>query len=1277
MLLDRIDIDAHGPLQRVELGPFSEHLNVVCGPEGAGKTAIARFVRDTLVSRQYPLGMMSSSSGRVVWMDGNGLVQCLREQDGTRTGRTTIDFQPRGDFSDTYRSLTGSWLSKSDAANQTDQARALAALQWPEALVDSVITDTAVTNLGRVVSACLSSGLDAPETYKALPLDHELYRYSDALELHEETPGRDRRRLRDELADVEAEIGRIEASDVDYQRLVRRRDELTSRLSSSSARYENLRGAESLRARLTHLCELARDLRARQSDLRQRHDSYYVGAANQGRLDDADAQLSGWRRTLSEIRALREALLTGSDPIGWYRTHEEDAILRRQRLDGLLHWTDRYERGGAWNEGDAGRYNEVRRRIDSATDHIDWLLKRYASADSVSRNWYDNLPASASYRSTTTLGDTLRAIRTDLTQVRQAAGRPAIDQARATQLDDLRRCEYWLTAAIEQLGHYRDSLRRDLPGRYRSSLTDVPRDRELRQVTADLDTCLAEAADIRRRLRMHDDATVSTSSTWVDRDAVDAEIRSIDRRLASLSRLQWLKTRRSKLLSEIGVGRKVRWASPLAEAASRWLTRLSAGRLRRVEWSKDAGGNLSQHDRRHSVSIDGRQEHECVATDRALAVLAVRMAAGDLLAATGRPAPLLLETHRELLTASASDAHVDPVTQEYYQAGSLGRLNHPIAAALHDYTRGGRQVIVLTSSEALTEQLARAHSRVFRIHAQPIVHAHRPVWQPQYENEHYVGPHPHTYGEYTVADLGSRPVSDINRDFDVAWREANGFNDSPVAVGNRDHVRTDLPPAGTQYRDGYYYANTYSTVTSEGQDGSAFGSASPANSVQASSSTAPTHASLRNTVVESPFYLTVDSPIDQAPSVDAVAAARLRGLKVTHINHLMQQDSNRLADALGLHSVDAATVRRWQAECRLACRVPNLRGFDARVLVGCGVTDPAQLAAIHPVDLLQEVEAFLATSRGQQILQSGTSQELSRITSWIAAANSSPAEREAIEKRNRRANFLGSRSGAFAGFDSDRYEYSGDSDDNDRESQSGQRRRRRTSSANGRSERSSEKRQRGSRRSGRSTSQRSHSRSGSSLRSSRRNNDRHSQSERAERERREHVRYEQDDDQQESTSHASQQENSADQPRELRFYLQRDRDVVDAPSIGARMAERLQAVGIETVNDLLTADAESIAEQLDHRRVDADTVTAWQQQAELVCRVPMLRGHDAQLLVLGEVTSPEELAQWSPDELFGMIDGISQSKEGRRIIRGGNDPDLEEVTSWIQNAHHTRELRAA
>ena len=78
----------------------------------------------------------------------------------------------------------------------------------------------------------------------------------------------------------------------------------------------------------------------------------------------------------------------------------------------------------------------------------------------------------------------------------------------------------------------------------------------------------------------------------------------------------------------------------------------------------------------------------------------------------------------------------------------------------------------------------------------------------------------------------------------------------------------------------------------------------------------------------------------------------------------------------------------------------------------------------------------------------------------------------------------------------------------------------------------------------------------------------------------------------------------------LRFFLRRESPIVDAPSIGERMAAKLEAVGIVTVDDLLLADPTELSEQLDHRRIDGDVITAWQNQAILVCRVPMLRGHD-------------------------------------------------------------------
>ena len=134
----------------------------------------------------------------------------------------------------------------------------------------------------------------------------------------------------------------------------------------------------------------------------------------------------------------------------------------------------------------------------------------------------------------------------------------------------------------------------------------------------------------------------------------------------------------------------------------------------------------------------------------------------------------------------------------------------------------------------------------------------------------------------------------------------------------------------------------------------------------------------------------------------------------------------------------------------------------------------------------------------------------------------------------------------------------------------------------------------------------------------------------------------------------------------LKFYLDLDSPVVDAPSIGPRMATRLEEHGIITVQDLLNADSESLAEQMDNRRVDAETIIAWQQQAALVCQIPNLRGHDAQLLVACELVTPSELSTMDADTVLTQVLEVAQSKEGQRILRGSKEPDLEEV-SFLQN----------
>jgi len=144
-----------------------------------------------------------------------------------------------------------------------------------------------------------------------------------------------------------------------------------------------------------------------------------------------------------------------------------------------------------------------------------------------------------------------------------------------------------------------------------------------------------------------------------------------------------------------------------------------------------------------------------------------------------------------------------------------------------------------------------------------------------------------------------------------------------------------------------------------------------------------------------------------------------------------------------------------------------------------------------------------------------------------------------------------------------------------------------------------------------------------------------------------------------------------------RFYLDRHAQVLDAPSVGSRTAERLRNAGIHTVDDLLRADPQALALQLRDRRVTAETVRQWQQQTALACRVPELRGHDAQILVAVGITDPEQLAQADAASLWQKVASFIQTKEAKRIIRSGKQPDAEEVRQWILWAADSRALNAA
>lgn len=133
-------------------------------------------------------------------------------------------------------------------------------------------------------------------------------------------------------------------------------------------------------------------------------------------------------------------------------------------------------------------------------------------------------------------------------------------------------------------------------------------------------------------------------------------------------------------------------------------------------------------------------------------------------------------------------------------------------------------------------------------------------------------------------------------------------------------------------------------------------------------------------------------------------------------------------------------------------------------------------------------------------------------------------------------------------------------------------------------------------------------------------------------------------------------------------YLNRSDQVEDGPSIGPKTAKRLSVLGIKTVDDLLNADAEFIVSELEVRYITLQVVKDWQDQATLQCDIPSLRGHDAQFLVGCGYRTIDRVIEANPETLLVDLQAYLMTSEGERLLRVGNEPDLEEVKGWIENA---------
>ncbi len=387
------------------------------------------------------------------------------------------------------------------------------------------------------------------------------------------------------------------------------------------------------------------------------------------------------------------------------------------------------------------------------------------------------------------------------------------------------------------------------------------------------------------------------------------------------------------------------------------------------------------------------------------------------------------------------------------------------------------------------------------------------------------------------------------------------------------------------------------------------------------------------------FYLEVDHGVEDLAEITLGELEALRTSGILTIDDLLNRTVPQLQETVRLKgfqlSVDRLHALRGQAE--LTIRVPMLRRSDASLLFASGICSVEELSRLRPETVYDRVSEFQRSESGSRYRRGGRLIDRQQAINWARFGQCTRSLDAARHNRSRFSVRSASRSTTSASHSESVGATAAMSREENGQRKSGSQansRRRRLISGNVDVE---ERRAR-----------------------------------RLARRRRQTARL-----RTETIESEGDTSEIAEQAGGLRFFLTRTSHIERAPSIGPRTAQMLESIGIHTVEELMSVTAERISEKLSHRRMTPQVIQQWQHQSRMMCQIPELRSHDAQILVACGITTPEGLAGQNPSNLLNVVVPFANTKEGERIIRNGRKPDLAEVTEWVQWAANARSFKAA
>jgi len=328
-----------------------------------------------------------------------------------------------------------------------------------------------------------------------------------------------------------------------------------------------------------------------------------------------------------------------------------------------------------------------------------------------------------------------------------------------------------------------------------------------------------------------------------------------------------------------------------------------------------------------------------------------------------------------VLEKAVAEAEVEPPLVETTLPGFLAVLAAPLKLVVqHLHDLGERMTIEAVLDEVqrtgkVVKNLPPDDREIRQLHAEEVLKV--PLHQLDQQPTRLTGG---LYGsgcqERHLANRLSTGAPLISSRDSLAWREAQARGQGTGVRSQEPAVRNQEPGASGRKR--------FDVVARAPTPHSALRTPYP-----------PSNPKSQISVPKFAFRLSPGSPVVDAPSIGPKTAGRLEKSGIITISDLLQAEPEGLANAVRMKHITADTVRQWQREATLVCRVPDLRQTDAQILVACGITEPDELAASLPQELLEKITSFATSDAGQRLLRSQQPPNLADVTLWIERASNS------------------------------------------------------------------------------------------------------------------------------------------------------------------------------------------------------------------------------------------------------------------------------------------------